>query len=85
MRIINDETVYDSFEEISQILPIGSQEEHIITMNKWTWDEEELKKYIDYNQITTCTAYIYNGDYWKPSFSTVNIKIREYSQKRNDK
>lgn len=84
MRVINNQKVYDSFEEICHVYPIGSQESHIKTMKNWTWDDDDDNDeitYTDYNQVKTCEAYIYNGDYWVPSFSTRNIKLRTYKRK----
>ena len=70
MRIIDDLTVYDSFEEISQNCPIGSEQREIVKCPKYTWDEEEDSGYVEYYKITTCSSYIYNGEDWRPLYST---------------
>lgn len=76
MRIIENETVYDSFEEISNACPIGNEQSQIVRYQKYTWDDDREISYVEYNQITICSGYFYNGDYWKSHYSTRREEIK---------
>ena len=66
MRVLNDGSiVYDSFEEISEAMPIGQEivryeQEYITNPN-----DPSNPIRAEYKVTTRCWGYTYNGQYWR--------------------